>query len=83
MLYDHDTIKYNIFGAYNDASAKIIELAITYIYVVVYHVHNTPILHTVTHEHYHHCHDCELLILLQSLLFMLINCDTDHYIVQL
>ena len=69
MLHDHDTIKYSIFGEYN---YKIIELAMTYIYVVIYHVHNTLILHSVTLEHYGHCHDCESLILLQSLLFMLI-----------
>ena len=74
MLHDHDTIKYSIFGEYNYTSAKIIELAMTYIYVVIYHVHNTLILHSVTLEHYRHCHDCdhESLILLQSLLFMLI-----------
>ena len=53
-LYDHDTIKYNYyinFGEYNYASAKIIELAMMYIYVVIYHVHNTLILHSVTLEH--------------------------------
>ena len=72
MLHDHDTIKYSIFGEYNYTSAKIIELAMTYIYVVIYHVHNSLILHSVTLEHYGHCHDCESLILLQSLLFMLI-----------
>ena len=48
MLYDHDTIKYSIFGAYNYTSAKIIEMAMTYIHVVIYHVHNTLILHCVT-----------------------------------
>jgi len=72
MLHDHDTIKYSIFREYNYTSAKIIELAMTYMYVVIYHVHNTLILHSVTLEHYRHCHDCESLILLQSLLFMLI-----------
>ena len=72
MLYDHDTIKYSIFGVFNYTLAKIIKLAMTYIYVVIYHVHNTLILHSVTLEHYCHCHDCESLILLQSLISMLI-----------
>ena len=34
MLYDHDTIKYSIFGECNYTSAKIIELAMTYIYML-------------------------------------------------
>ena len=80
MLYDHDTIKYSMFGEYNYTSAKIIELAMTYIYVVIYHVHNTLILHSVTLEHYCHCHDCESLI--QYIIFIIHahNCDTDHYV---
>ena len=77
MLYDHDTIKYSIFGAFNYTSAKIIELAMMYIYVVIY---NTLILHSVTLEHYCHCHNCESLILLQSFIIHAHNCDTDHYI---
>ena len=77
MLHDHDTIKYSIFGEYNYTSAKIIDWPRR----ICNHVHNTLILHSVTLEHYRHCHDCESLILLQSLLFMLMhNCDTNHYI---
>ena len=36
MLYDHDTIKYSIFGAYNYTSANFIELAMTCVYIYIY-----------------------------------------------